>query len=294
MKIFLTGSTGTIGGAVTRALTRAGHSVTALLRSPRKRPAVEAAGARAHAGDLTEPASYAGEAARHDVIIHAAMDYAGDTVGADRTAVEALLGALEDGAARRLIYTSGCWALGDTGAEPADEGASTDGAAPLVRWRPAHERAVRDGAPAGATTVVLRPGIVYGGAGSLTARWYRSARAEGAARIVGDGRNHWSLVRLDDLAELYLALAESRAEGVFHGVDNSPVRVLEAAAAASRAAGAGGRVKHLSLEEARASLGPVADALVMDQRLVTRRADEVGWRPRCASYLDCADEAFLQ
>lgn len=295
MNIFLTGSTGTIGAAVSRALIDAGHAVTALLRNPEKRLAVEAAGARPHPGDLSDPGSYAEEAARHEVLIHAAIDYAGDTVGTDREAVDTLLGALGGGeAARRLIYTSGCWVLGDTGAEPADEEANTDGAAPVVRWRPAHEGAVLKGASAGATTVVLRPGLVYGGPGSLTAAWYRAAASDGAAPLIGDGRNHWSFVRLEDLAALYVALAESEADGVFHGVDNAPVRAAEAVSAASRAAGAGGRVERMTLDEARASLGLVADALVMDQRIVTRRADEVGWRPGCASYLDCVEEAFLQ
>ncbi len=96
----------------------------------------------------------------------------------------------------------------------------------------------------------------------------------------------------DDLARLYVALVESEAEGIFHGVDNHPIRALEAVTAASRAAGAGGRIERLTLEEGRASLGPVADALVMDQRLVTKRAAEVDWRPRCASYLECVEQAF--
>ena len=295
MKIFLTGATGTIGAEVARALTGDGHVVTALLRSPGKRHLLEALGARAHGGDLADSDSYASEAARHDVLIHAAMDYAGETVAADRVAIDTFVGALQGGGrARRFLYTSGCWVLGDTGGAPAAEDAGTDGAAPLVRWRPAHERAVLEAGRGTASTVVLRPGLVYGGPGSLTAGWYRAAASGGAAPLIGDGQNHWSFVHVEDLARLYVAVAGSDAGGVFHGVDNAPVLAADAVAAASRAAGAGGRVKRLSLEEGRASLGPVADALVMDQQIVTERAEEVGWEPACASYPDCVERAFAE
>lgn len=294
MRVFLTGATGTIGAAVARALIRAGHSVAALCRHPAAAPALEREGLAVVRGDLGLPDSYREAARNHEILVHTAMDYGGDTVGADRTAVDVFLGVLGSGRARRFVYTSGCWVLGDTGGEDADENASTAEPAELVRWRVGHERDVLVADEAGTGTVVLRPGMVYGGSGSLTAPWYRKAVTEGAAPLIGDGRNHWSLVEREDLARLYLALVESDAVGVFHGVDNHPVRARDAVAAASRAAGAGGRVERVGLDEARASLGLVADALVLDQRLVTRRAAEVGWSPRCASYLACVERAFAE
>ncbi|MEN8375433.1 MAG: NAD-dependent epimerase/dehydratase family protein [Gemmatimonadota bacterium] len=293
MRVFLTGATGFIGGAVAKALLRAGHEVTALLRSPHKRGGLEALGARVRQGDIGVSGTYAAEAARHDVVVHVAMADGADKAIADRVAVDTFLAALHAGAAaRRFVYTSGCWVLGDTGGLPAAEDASTDGAAALVRWRPAHERAVLAGSGANATTVVLRPGLVYGGAGSLTADWYRGAELHGAVPLVGDGANHWSFVELADLGALYVALVESETTGVVHGVDNAPVRALDAATAASVAAGAEGRVRHLTLEQGRASLAAVADALTMDQVMVTERAAEIGWNPGCGSYLACVERAY--
>lgn len=294
MKVFMTGATGTIGHAVMRELIASGHEVTALLRSPQKRPALEAAGARVHPGDLASPDSYRDAARDHDVLVHAAMDYGGDTVEADRAAVDTMLAALAPGhRARRFLYTSGCWILGDTGDDDAAEDASTADPAPLVRWRTAHEESTLRGAEdPEATTVVLRPGLVYGGPGSLTAAWYRGAVDDGAAPLVGLGENHWSLIELGDLARLYRALVESDASGVFHGVDNHPIRAREAVEAASRAAGAEGRVRRVPVAEARRRMGPVADALVLEQRIVTRRAAEVGWEPRTQSYLEGAAAAF--
>lgn len=51
---------------------------------------------------------------------------------------------------------------------------------------------------------------------------------------------------------------------------------------------------HVTVEEARGSLGPVADALVLDQALVTRRAEEIGWRPRHPSFVQSAGAAWRE
>jgi nucleoside-diphosphate-sugar epimerase len=296
VKVFLTGVTGFIGSAVARALLGAGHHVTGLCRNPARARSLERSGLSVLRGDLAEPDAYRAAAGAHDVLVHTAMDYAGDTAALDRTAVDTLLGAASSPAtsARRFLYTSGCWVLGDTGDADAAEDASTAQPADLVRWRVGHERAVLDAADAGTPAVVIRPGLVYGGAGSLTAAWYRGAARDGAATVIGDGANHWSFVQVTDLARLYVALVEADAVGVFHGADNHPIEAREAVAAASRAAGAGGRVRHVPLEEARASLGAVADALTLEQRVVTARAAEVGWAPRCESYVECVDAAFAE
>jgi nucleoside-diphosphate-sugar epimerase len=134
--------------------------------------------------------------------------------------------------------------------------------------------------------------MVYGGSGSVTAQLFLSAEEEGASVYVGDGENRWSMVHREDLARLYRMIVEARAPGVFHGVDDHPVRLREAARAASMAAGAAGATRRLPLEEARASMGPMADALVMDQWLVARRAADLGWAPERASFVEEAAAAY--
>ena len=52
--------------------------------------------------------------------------------------------------------------MGNTGT-PADESASTEGAIPMIAWRPAHERLTLEAANDAITTAVIRPGFVYGG-----------------------------------------------------------------------------------------------------------------------------------
>lgn len=291
MKIFVTGGTGYIGRAVASALAEADHEVVALLRSPEKAETLEALGASPHEGELTEPESYRAAAGGADAIIHMAFDYEAPS-DADRVAVEALLAASREGEGRHFLYTSGCWVLGETGREIAGEDASVDAPAGIVAWRVEHEREVLGAAGRDAATTVLRPGMVYGGAGGAFSGLFETAVEKGAAEHVGDGENHWSVVHREDLAELYRRIVETRARGVFHGVDGVPMRVKEVAREASRAAGAGGTTRAVPVEAAREKLGGVADALCMDQRLAAPRSLALGWTPARPSFVEGAPAAF--
>lgn len=293
MNVFLTGATGFIGSAVVRELSAAGHQVTGLLRSPDKTDRLAALGGRPAYGDLAVPATWGSLARNYDALVHLGFSY-DDPAGTDRTAVDALLEAATTGETGRIVvYTSGCWVLGDTGGESADESASTERPAEVVSWRPAHEELVLD-AGGSFATAVIRPGMVYGGHGALTGRLFESARDEGASEYIPDGQQHWSMVYREDLARLYRRVVEEEAEGIFHGVDGRPVKVKEAARAASEAAGANGETRPLSMEAARESLGPVADALALDQRLDGVRSRELGWRPERTSFPDAAADAFRE
>lgn len=295
MRVFVTGGTGYIGREVVRALVDHGHRVTVLNRSPEKDALLRDLGARSLRGDIGEPGTYAEEAAEHDALVHAAFQPSGEAVAADRTAVETLLEAATSGRPRSVLYTSGCWTVGDTGGGTADETVPADAPAEVVEWRVAHERRVLEAADGEVATAVLRPGMVYGGHSSLTGLLcFRPAEEEGAATFVGDGENHWSMVYRGDLARLYLLIVEERAAGVYHGVDGHPVRAVDIARAASEAAGAGGAVRGIPLDEARERLGLVADALALDQLLVAPRSAELGWRPDHPSFPETAEKAYRE
>jgi nucleoside-diphosphate-sugar epimerase len=209
--------------------------------------------------------------------LHVAFDH-GNAVATDRAAIEALLAAAKDASAPRVVvYTSGVQVLGNT-ATPADESASTEGAVPLVAWRPAHERLTLEAANDAVTTAVIRPGFVYGGPNSLIAGYAESARGAGAAVYVGGGKNRLSFVHRDDLAVLYRLVIEKRAQGIFHGVDGASPSLASLARAVSAAMGKGGATSSLPVEQARAKMGLAADALCTDQVVVTKRSAELGWR----------------
>jgi uncharacterized protein YbjT (DUF2867 family) len=74
MKIFLTGATGYLGGAIARELTAAGHNVTGLARSANSTRKLQAARVVPHSGSLADAGSLATGARSADAVIHAALD----------------------------------------------------------------------------------------------------------------------------------------------------------------------------------------------------------------------------
>src|ERR1700694_483532 len=74
MKVFVTGGTGYIGSAVALRLKKAGHDVSALVRSKEKGAALQGAGVKLVAGDLGTPAEYAAAAYGAQAFVHTAHD----------------------------------------------------------------------------------------------------------------------------------------------------------------------------------------------------------------------------
>lgn len=292
MRVFLTGATGHIGAAVLDALVRHGHAVTALVRNNEKASRVASRGARPVIGDIAEPESYRAAAAGHDGYIHTAFDRAPQRgPAADRVAVETLLGEAAAGpirdraagspADRFFIYTSGIWVLGPA-PDPIAEDAPVRPIA-IAAWRVPHEDLVLRAASATLRTLIVRPGVVYGGGVGIIGDLLKAA-TQGLVRVIGDGTNHWPTVYDRDLADLYVRLTEQPgARGVYHGTDESDEQVNEIVAAIASYLPTPPDVRHVPIEEARAQMGPYADALSLDQRVRSPRARALGWAPALRS-----------
>lgn len=290
MRVFLTGGTGYVGGAVAAALVRSGHAVTSLTRSPEKDRFLLRLGVSPVRGDLADPSTYERVAAHHDTLVHAGFEDP-DT---DLIALETLIGAGRADSGRQLVYTSGTWVLGDTRGQVAYENTPIRAPARAAAWRGEHEQLILLAADEGITPSVIRPGLVYGGNRGLVTPFFATAAETGAASYVGEGRNHLSLVYREDLAQLYRLVIEKRGWGIFHGVDGTPLVAQEVARAASEVVGSGGAIRSLPLSQARAKLGDVAEALTLDQKVGTRRAGELGWKPRFPSFLEGVQTAAAE
>jgi nucleoside-diphosphate-sugar epimerase len=295
MKVFVTGGTGYIGSAVAMRLKKAGHDVSALVRSKDKGAALQAAGIKLVAGDLGNPAGYAAAAYGAQAFVHVAQDHGPAMVDLDRKAITTARELLRGSVGGTFIYTSGIWVVGDTGDEVADEKRPPKPVG-AVAWRPAHEQLSLEMAKDGIRAVVVRPGIVYGGnGGGIPAMLFGTAAKHGAAQIVGEGNNHWPLVHRGDLAELYVRLVERAPAGsIFHATDASNYTLRQIAEACSRAAGKR-EVTVLPLEKARAQMGPVADAFALDQRVSSEKArTELDWRPRHEDFVAEVDKIYAE
>jgi nucleoside-diphosphate-sugar epimerase len=286
MRIFLTGATGYIGGAVLDALVRGGHDVTALVRNKEKARSVAKRGGHPAIGDLADPGSYRAAAEAQDGYVHTAFDArSGRGAAIDRQVIDAILEAARrprtagsSAPARRfVIYTSGVWVLGST-PDPATEEAPINPVA-HVSWRPDHEQMIADANSDRLRTVVVRPGVVYGGGDGIVGDLFKSA-SNGLVRIVGDGNNHWPLVYDRDLADLYARLAvREDAAGVYHANDEGDERVNDIVSAIKPYLPVKPDVRHVPIDEARHKMGTKADALVLDQVVRSPRARALGWTP---------------
>ncbi len=280
MRIFLTGGTGYIGSAVLDAFVRAGHHVDALVRNSEKAAQVQERGGNPVLGDASDPKSYADAAAAADGVVLTAFEDSPRGVKVDETTIDTILaGPVKPG--RFIIYTSALWVLGKA-LTPADETAPLD-PIDLAKWRPAHETRVLDAATAGWRTVVIRPGVVYGGDRGMVGDVLKDA-ANSLVRVIGRGDNHWPLVYDRDLADLYLRTAtHPDASGIYHANDEGDETVNDIVAALSEHAKTQPSVRHVPLAEAKKKMGAYAEALALDQIVRSPRARALGWTPSLRS-----------
>ena len=282
MRVFVTGATGFVGGAVAESFRRRGHRVAGLARTAAKGRALAAREIEPALGDMKDPASYARAARAADVLVHCAAEYTADYQALDRRTVDHFILLANASRTRSIVYTSGVWQYGATGSEPVDETSAFEGK-PLAAWRGEHEKLIL-----AAGGLVIRPGCVYGRSGGLTGEWFAGAAEKGAAPIVGKGENRWATVHADDCGELFALAAESGIKGeLFNGTDRSRSTVREMASAASRAAGKDGKVAELDAIEAEKKYGGMALGLALDQHVDSSKAlRRLGWNPRFGGFCD--------
>ncbi|HSD02458.1 MAG TPA: NAD-dependent epimerase/dehydratase family protein [Gaiellales bacterium] len=287
MRILVTGATGYIGAVVSETLSARGHTVVGTARSPAAEAELAARGYEIARADLLEPESLARAAAACDAVVHTAATQDEDMGPAEQAAVRAMLAGLA-GSGKAFVYTSGVWVYGS--APPGrvmDEDTPPDPVA-LFAWRPALEAEVIAAAARGVRTIVIRPGMVYGRGGGPCNQFAAMAE-DGVPRYVGDGQNHWSLVHVDDLAELYaLAIERAPAGTLVNGVAGPPLRVRDLAEAAAAGAGFEAAPVAWPVTEAAVELGAEdADGVTRDHRISGERARALlGWAPAPRSPLD--------
>jgi nucleoside-diphosphate-sugar epimerase len=282
MRVFLTGGTGYIGSAVLDALFRAGHQVVAIARDPEKVERLTARGATGILAEVATPKKYVTEVQRCDAVIHTAFESSARGVENDRQAIETLLAAMHTAdKPKTFIYTSGVWVLGKN-SWPADEESPINPAA-HVSWRPAHEQLVLEAGENGIRSIVVRPGIVYGGWRGIVSDLFKDA-LNGLVRVIGSGKNYWPCVYDRDVADLYVRLVQSPdAAGIFHATDEADERVNDIVEAIAAHVPQTPDIRHVPLPEAKKKLGTFAEALAMDQRVRCPRARALGWAPTLRS-----------
>jgi nucleoside-diphosphate-sugar epimerase len=284
MRIFLTGATGLIGSAVARRLVGGGHTVMALVRSSGRADEILDDAVMPVVGDLEQPHRLAAEIAAADGVIHAGSPGYYSISAVDDAFISIVLMVLE-GTGKPFVMTGGSWMYGN--GELTEDGPFAPPA--LVCWRPALTERVRTAG--GVRGIVISPGAVHGyGRGLHTIiadRWVDDGGPP-ALMTIGSGRQHWSGVHVDDLADLYVRAFESAPGGTtFIGAAGDNPTVHDVTRAMSDELGLGGRVVTEADEAAVARLGHLGEALLLDQQASGEHARTMlGWKPTGPSMLE--------
>ena len=263
MRVFLTSATGYVGAAVAKALRARGHAVAALARSSHSERRLRDSGVEPVRGDLAQPETYRDAAVRAAVIVHTAFEYSADgaeNLDLDAYASRALLGS------GRLIYTSNGYLPGIDSERLIDASSG----------RFATERMAL-----ASSNAVIRLGMVYGGhgGGTITSLFATAQRHRQLPCPPGVAENRWSLIHLDDLAALYVTLAETSVAGVFHAVDGRPLSVLRTLECIGNVSGV-----PVSMQSEAVAAGMLeqhtSDVMKRDVALDAPRSRALGWSPR--------------
>jgi dihydroflavonol-4-reductase len=289
--VLVTGATGFVGGAVTRALLAGGHEVVALVRDEAAAAPLAAAGAKLAAGDLHRPETLRAATAGVGAVVHTAqlrVRRAGARqlrriAAADRSSTAVLAEACRAGGAR-LVYSSGAMVWGDHGADWIDERTPLT-PSPLGVGKAAVVRRLRELRARGLDSVVLHLGFVYGAGGTFRSAFYQPAR-RGLLRCIGPGANYWSPVHVDDVAAAYVAALERAPAGAEYAVvDDEPLPLrglvdqLTDALGRPRVGSAPPRLVAL------AAGAPAVASLVTSYRTSNAKARaELGWAPAYPSF----------
>ena len=280
MRVFLTGATGFIGSAMIPELEAAGHEVLGLARNDEAAAKLERAGVTAHRGDLGEPQTLAAGAAACDATIHCAFihDFSrfAQNIAIDRTAVEAMLGALA-GSGKAFLLTSGVLMV-DAGREATEEDpASREG---LGAGRGATEAMVEASAARGVRGAIVRlPQVHDAEKHGLVSLAIQTAREKGVSAYVGDGSNRWAAAHVSDVARLYQAVLENGEAGArYHAVGESGVAMRDIAEAIGRRLGL--PTVSIAPEQALEHFGFIGMFAVRDAPVSSRLTRErLGWTP---------------
>ncbi|HEX4219515.1 MAG TPA: NAD-dependent epimerase/dehydratase family protein [Acidimicrobiales bacterium] len=277
MKIALTGANGFVGSHILAELQSRGHEVVACVRDNDEAGIAEGHGAISTIVDLYDSPALANLFGKADGAVHTASPGDETSPNLDSAVVDAAVDAYA-GSGRPYAHIGGVWNFGSNTTISEETPFNPAG---MVAWQPpVFERILGE---AGMRGIVILSSVAYGdGGGGVPGVLLGSPRdADGNLVMVGTGQQHWSIVHVADLAEVFRRVLEDEgARGTYVVGNGQNPTVAELTEAAAAAVGAPGAVPG-SEEEARGRLGDYfAEALLLDQATTAAKVRAVlGWVP---------------
>jgi len=246
VKVALTGATGFVGGHLLELALGEGHTVRALAR----RPQPSRAGVTWVEGALDDSAALAALVNGADAVIHVAGVINADAAGFEAgnvTGTAAILGAAEQAVVGRFVHVSSLAAR-----EPA-----------LSRYGASKARSEALVSASPLSSAIVRPPAVYGPGDRETLELFRMAKR---GLVVLPPAGTLSLIHVDDLARLLLALAASGQSLLVEPDDGRPGGWTHEEFGHALGRAVGRKVRTLSAPRILLSLAARADTLVRGRR----------------------------
>lgn len=223
MRVFITGATGFLGGAMARALAQQGVELHALARPSADRRTLEGLPVTWHEGDVRAPETLGGAMAGADWVIHAAgrlgehgvPEEAYYALHVDGTR-NVMAAALATGSPPRVLHVSSPGVLGPISGAPATEDAPYGPSNAYERSKAAGERVALEFAARGLPVVICRPEFVYGPGDRHVLGLFQAIR-RGRFFYFEKGRHfcHPTFVA-DAVAGMLLGLRSGRSGAIYH------------------------------------------------------------------------------
>jgi nucleoside-diphosphate-sugar epimerase len=245
MKVFIAGATGAIGRHATRAVVEAGHTVTAIARTPEKANALERQGAKAVNVSVFDRLALTEVFKGQDAVINltsaipptAQFMNTNAWVANDKVRIEgsaAIVDAALAASVARVVQESVSMLYPDRGSVWIDEDVPTD-LYPMARANLAAEANANRFSNSGRTGVILRFGWFYGPGAKHSEEFLALARRHICVQM-GSSDGYVSSIHVVDAGTAVVAALNVSA-GTFNIVDDEPLKKYEYANALAIAAG---------------------------------------------------------
>lgn len=289
MRVFMTGGTGFVGKALSRALVDQGHRVSILTRSissDSKPPE----GITLIRGDPTKEGPWQARAAEHEVLINLAgasifRRWTGEAktlmresrIRTTRNLVTALEG--RKGRDTVLLSTSAVGYYGFHGDEILDEASPPGNDFLAVLAKDWEGEALRAG-QYGFRVLICRFGIVLGREGGALAQLLPLFR-KGLGSVLGDGNQWFSWIHLQDLVNVFLFLLEQESlSGPVNVMAPEPITNRELTKALGKALGKPTLLPAVPGFVVKMMKGEFGTVLLNGQRVVPKKLLDAGFRFR--------------
>ena len=234
MRIFITGASGFVGGALTKHFARAGHTVLGMARSDSSEAAVRSSGGTAVRCDLSSIG--ASHLSSVDVVVHCAAfvrEHGTDAeyFEANVTGTANVLRAAQDARVPRFIHI-GTEAALFHGQDMSDVDESNPLAPtspyPYPRTKAQAEALVVAANSPSLTTIVVRPRMIWGPGDTVILPALLRAVRQGKFRFIDGGRPRTSTCHIANLVSaVELALTKGGGGQAYFVVDDGTVTVRE-------------------------------------------------------------------